>query len=88
MEVLHHIVAKLLNVSKRTRVDIVLTVLYPCTRLSCTTSEDWGKLRRLLHYLNDTIDMARVIGTSEGMNILQTYVDAYYAIYSDKKGRT
>ena len=51
----HHIVATLLYVSKRARVDIDLAVLFLCTRVSRDTEEDWDKLRRLLNYLLGTI---------------------------------
>ena len=51
MDIFHHIVAKLLYVSKRARVDVDLTVSFLCTRVSCSTEEDWIKLRRLLQYL-------------------------------------
>ena len=87
METFHHIVAKLLYVSKRARVDIDLAVSFLCTRVSKSTEEDWEKLRRLLNYLYKTIDMPRVIG-ADGMDVMQTYVDASYAVHMDMKGHT
>ena len=66
--------------------DIDLAVSYLCTRVSCSTDDDWEKLRRLLHYLHGTIDMPRIIGAGEDMDILQTYVDASYTIHGDMKG--
>ena len=42
-EIFHHIVAKLLYVSKRARVDIDLAVSFMCTRVSKSTEEDWDK---------------------------------------------
>ena len=36
----HHIVAKLLYVSKRCRLDTQLTIGFLCTRVSCSTEED------------------------------------------------
>ena len=87
MDVLHHIVAKLLYVCKRARVDIDLGVSFMCTRVSCSTLEDWEKLRRLLNYLYDTIDMPRIIG-AKGMDIMCTYVDASYGVHDDMKGHT
>ena len=87
MDLFHHIVAKLLFVSKRARVDIDLTISFLCTRVSCSTNEDWEKLRRLLHYINGTLDMPRIIG-AKGMDIMSTYVDASYAIHADMRGHT
>ena len=52
----HHIVYKLLYVFKHTRLDIDLVILFLCTRVTCSTDEDWEILRRLLHYLYGTID--------------------------------
>jgi uncharacterized protein YeaC (DUF1315 family) len=52
----HSIVAKLLYACKRSRLDIQLSVAYLCTRVSKSTEEDWGKLKRVLEYLNGTLD--------------------------------
>ena len=87
MKTFHHIVAQLLYVSKRASVDIDLVVSYLCTRVSCIDDDDWEKLRRLLHYLYTTIDIPRIIGAG-GLDILQTYVDASYAVHNDMKSHT
>ena len=42
----HKIMAKLLHVSKRARLDIQLPVLFLCTRVSCSDVSDWKKLKR------------------------------------------
>ena len=44
-ELFHHCVAKLLYVSKRCRLDILLTVRFLCTRVTRLTEEDWLKLK-------------------------------------------
>ena len=87
MEIFHHIVAKLLYVSKRARVDIDLTVSFLCTRVSKSTEEDWVKLKRLLHYLYGTLDMEMIIGAN-GLDLMETYVDASYAVHHDMRGHT
>ena len=86
-EIFHHIVAKLLFVSKRVRVDISPTIAFLCTRVSKSTEEDWEKLRRMLGYLKGTMNMKRIIG-SDGLSTLRTYVDASYATHPDMKGHT
>ena len=53
-DIFHHIVAKLLYMSKRVRVDISTTIAFLYTRVSKSIEQDWGKLRRLLEYLNST----------------------------------
>jgi len=86
-EIFHHIVSKLLYVSKRARIDIDLVISFLCTRVSRSTEEDWEKLRRLLSYLRSTIDLPRVIGATN-LDVLHTWVDASYAIHDDMRGHT
>ena len=83
----HHIVAKLLFVTKRARLDIDPTVSFLCTRVTKSTSEDWLKLRRLLCYLKGTLDMSRVIG-ADSLIVVQSWADASYAVHIDMKGHT
>ena len=59
-EILHHIVEKLLYVSKRARVDLSTAVTFLYTRVSKSTGEHWEKHHRLLHYLKVTINMKRI----------------------------
>ena len=86
-EVFHHIVAKLLFVSKRARPDIDLTVSFLCARVDKSTEEDWSKLRRLLHYINGTLDLKRVISMNDMLE-LRTWVDASYGVHQDMRGHT
>ena len=83
----HHIVAKLLFVTKKARIDVDLTVYFLCILVSRSEANDWEKLRRLLRYLYDTIDLARTIGAN-GMDILQTWVDASYTTHRDVRRHT
>ena len=83
----HHIVSKLLYVSKRARLDIDLVVSFLFTRVSRSTIQDWEKLRRLLTYLKNTIEMSRYIG-AKNLSSLFTWVDAPYATHHDYRGHT
>jgi hypothetical protein len=83
----HSIVAKLLYVCIRSRLDTSLAVAFLTTRVSKSTEEDWLKLKRLLLYLNDTIDMPRIIGTNS-LTMFKTWVDAAYAVHDDMKSHT
>ena len=67
--------------------DIDLAVSFFCTRVSRSTEEDWLKLRRLLQYLLSTIYMPRIIG-AHGLDLIETYVDASYAVHQDMRGHT
>jgi hypothetical protein len=44
-------------------------------------------LKRLLRYLNDTIDMPRIIGANS-LTMFKTWVDAAYAVHDDMKSHT
>jgi hypothetical protein len=86
-ETFHSVVAKLLYVSKRGRLDIQLAIAFLCTRVSCSTEEDWAKLKRVLEYLNGTLDDILVIGADD-IGIMKTWVDASYAVHKDMKSHT
>ena len=86
-EAFHHIVAKLLNVSKRTRLDISLAIAFLCTRVTKSTVEDWGKLKRLLQCIKGTINMPRVIRSLE-LTSLMTYVNVSYGVHPAMRGYT
>ena len=78
---------KLLWVGKRGRPDTELTTAFLCTRSSKCTEQDWAKLRRLLHFLQSTIDEERVLGANS-LTHLYTWVDAAYAVHDDCKSHT
>jgi hypothetical protein len=84
----HTFVAKLLYLSKRTRPDIQLAVLYLCTRVREPTKEDFSKLLKLLGYLKLTKNKARLVSNRGDMRRLVAYVDASFASHADGKGHT
>ena len=86
-EVYHKVVAKLLYVSHRGRPDIQLAVAFMCTRVSCSTDQDWFKLKRLLQYLNRTLDDVLTLG-ADSLTKLVTWVDAAYGVHKDMKSHT
>jgi hypothetical protein len=61
----HSVVAKLLYVSKRGRLDIQLPIAFLCTRVSCSTEKDWLKLKRVLEYLRGTLDEFLKLGADD-----------------------
>lgn len=86
-EIFHSVTAKLLYVSHRGRLDIELPIAFLCTRVSKSTEQDWGKLKRVLEYLNGTMDEYRIIG-ADSLSKVKTWVDASYAVHEDKKSHT
>jgi hypothetical protein len=83
----HSIVAKLLYISKRARIDIQLPVAFLCTRVTKSTEQDWKKLQRILQYLKGTINDVLIIG-AYSLTTIQTWVDASYAVHQDMKSHT
>jgi hypothetical protein len=83
----HSIVAKLLYVSKRARLDIQLAIAFLCTRVSCSTKSDWSKLKRVLEYLNGSLEEFLTLGADDLCKML-TWVDASYAVHVDMKSHT
>ena len=86
-EVFHSIAAKLLYVSIRARMDILLAVIYLCTRVSKSTVQDQAKLKRVLEYLKGTLHYKYTLG-SDDMGRIRTWVDASYAVHPDMKSHT
>jgi hypothetical protein len=87
-EIFHSVAAKLLYVSHRGRMDIQLAIAFLCTMVSCSTEQDWAKLnKRVLEYLNGTLDEFRVIGVDD-ISKLKTWADASYAVHRYMKSHT
>ena len=53
--IFHWLVAKRLFVSKRGRPDIQVAIAFLTTRVTSPDKDDWGKLRRLMYYINSNI---------------------------------
>jgi hypothetical protein len=83
----HSVVAKLLYVATRARMDIFLAIGFLCTRVSKSTTQDQRKLRRVLEYIRGTLDLEYTLG-ADSMGRLRTWVDASYAVHPDMKSHT
>jgi hypothetical protein len=83
----HTVVAKLLYLAKRTRVDILLAVAYLCTRVKAPTRDDQVKLSRVLKYLNGTQESVQVLKPTAAMQ-LEGYIDASFGCHEDGKSHT
>ena len=76
------IVCKLLYVGIRARADILTALSYLTTRISKPNTHDHKKLKRLLEYLNGTMNLALVIGADGSDTLVYTWVDASYDLHT------
>jgi hypothetical protein len=83
----HSVTAKLLYVSIRARMDLLLAVAFLTTRVSKSTTEDEAKLKRTLEYIKGSIDKEYTLGADD-LGELRTLVDASYAVHPDMKSHT
>ena len=61
----HSVVALLLFISRRCRLDIQTAVGYLTTRVSNPNKGDWKKAKRVLQYLNGTLDLTLTLGADD-----------------------
>ena len=64
-----------------------LSIAFLSTRVTKSTIQDWEKLKRVLRYIQGTIDMPRIIGADSMLNLV-TWVDASYAVHNDIMSHT
>jgi hypothetical protein len=83
----HSVVAKLLYVSLRARMDLLLAISFLCTRVSKCTQEDQLKLNRVLANIYGSMELEYTIG-ADSMERERTWVDASYAVHPDMKSHT
>jgi hypothetical protein len=84
---LHSVTAKLLLVSTRAGVDLLLAFAFLCTRVSKSTKQDREKLRRVLEYIHGSMDCDYTLG-ADNMDKMMTLVDAAFAMHLDMKSHT
>lgn len=67
--------------------DIQYAIAFLTTRVKDPTVQDWYKLKRVLQYLHRTIDEYLTLGAND-ISIMDTYIDAAYAVHDDMKSHT
>ena len=83
----HSVVAALLFVSRRCRLDIQVAIAFLCTRVAEPDEDDWAKLKRVLQYLRGTIDLVLTLGADDLLK-MKSWVDVSYGIHADCKSHT
>ena len=81
----HHTVVQLLFMATRTRRDIQMAVAFLTTQVKTPNKDNWGKLKRVLKYLNGTKYLRLKISV-EDLGILKWYVDRSHNTHWDCKG--
>jgi hypothetical protein len=87
MDWFHRTVARLLFASKRARPDLQTAVAYLCTRVACPDKDDYGKLKKLIEYLRESIYLPLILGWDES-GVLTWSVDASFAVHMDMRSHT
>ena len=83
----HTMVAKGLFLCKRARPDIAPVIAFLCTRVKEPTKQDWGKLHRMMLFLNTTKEDVLTLRSDKSHKV-KYYVDAAYAVHPDMKSHT
>jgi hypothetical protein len=83
----HHTTAQLLFIARRAQRDVQTTVAFLTTRVKSPDKDDWGKLKRVLRYLNGTNYLKLSISMND-LRILKWYVDGAHNVHWDCKGHT
>ena len=83
----HRLVAQLLYISKRSRPYFPPIVPFLTYRVCKTGEDDWKKLRMVIEYLKQTVDMhlgLRVVKSK----LDDLFIDAAYVVHTDCKSHT
>jgi hypothetical protein len=83
--VFHHTVAQLLFMSTKARCDIQMAVKFLTTRVKSPDEDDWGKLKRVLKYLNGTKYLKLKLSV-DYLGLLKWYVDGSHNVHRDCRG--
>ena len=81
-QIFHHLVAKLLYLSQRSRQDIQTTIAFLCTRVQHPDTDDYKKLAHMMKYLQGTRDITLIM---EADDRPKWWVDSLYAVHPDMR---
>jgi hypothetical protein len=83
----HTQVMRLLYLAQRLRQDILLPVLFLCTRVKCPTREDNKKLDRVFGYLKQTKGLTKKMRCRDEARLI-AYIDASFGLHFDGKSHS
>ena len=84
-QLFHHLVAKLLYLSRRSRQDIQTAVAFLCTRVQSPDTDDYKKLVKVMKYLCNT---KHITLTMEAGSRPKWCVDSSYAVHPDMRSHS
>jgi len=84
-QLVHHLVVKLLYLSRRSRQYIQTAVAFLCTRVQSPDTDDYKKLARVMKYIHGTRDMTLTIEANDGP---KWWVDSLYAVHPDMRSHS
>ena len=82
-----HTVAQLLFLSARARRDIQTAVAFLTTRMKQPDEDDWGKLCRVIWYLNGTRRLICKL-TIDDLAIIKWWIDGSHNVHPDCRDHT
>jgi hypothetical protein len=86
-EPFHHMVYQLLFAANRVRCNIQRTVLFLTLCVKAPDKDDWGKVVRVLKYLNGTRYMKLILSADEINLTVHWYVDGLHQVHDDCRGQ-
>ena len=84
----HRFTAKALFLCKRARPDIQPIVSVLCTRVKQPTEKAFNKLVRMMKYLTSTRKDTLKLSIKDGINKLEWFIDASFAVHPDFRSHT
>ena len=87
VEVFHHTVYQLLFAANRVRCDIQTAVSFLTTWVKVPDQDDWGKLVRVLKYLNGTRYTKLILSADKMKFTVHWYVDGSHQVHKDCRGQ-
>ncbi len=86
-EAFHHTVCQLLFAASRARPDIQTEVSFLTRQVKDPDEDDWGKLVRVLKYLNRTQFMKLILSADEMNFNIHWYNDGSHQVHEDCRGQ-
>ena len=85
--IFYRITMQLLYLCQRARPELRTAISFLCRRNKAPDEDDYRKLRRVMQYLQGSIDLKQAL-SADGSGKISWWVDAAYGVHFDMKGQT